>query len=413
MFTTIQPSFRNLLCGFGALLLTSCIGGGSENLLPSETECPAGDQLLDASPVALESLRAIMPLGETGPPDHTLPVSHMYWNLEPIDPGDYSLGSHATPLTSPGRIELVAIERIKAEVDYSLHFRICKDVKIKFGHVKGISAAIAAAADESDYSSWADLGDTYVKELSVVFETGEALGTVAGPGTTTVDVAIVDERKPAHSYVRAHDRYSLTKLLEGFPELPPNATMTMVENIVPRILYRQCSVDYFKEPVKTGLEAKIAGFMGEVPALGTPKCQTQVRDVEGTLSGNWFKDPNDHSMTINEEETIALVPFFTEPTKDVFSIPVLYFSDLPSDTAWVFSSTASGLNNRRFADVSDTSLYCWSHLENSSSGDALSGAFLAQLSGDGMQMTLEYFATANCSAARPTGFTGAAQTYYR
>lgn len=405
-----------VLTVLGSLLFAACNidGGGGELLPPSETECLAGNQLFEASPIPLGGLRSIMPLGETGPPDHALPVSHSYFQLEPLDESDYSLGSHAANISAPARVELVAIEYSKGNADFYLHVKVCKDVRMTFGHVQSISPGVEAVADSADFSTWVDMGDTYVKALDAVFETGEVLGVAAGPGVTTLDVSVVDMRREPRAYIRAYDRYSTEAVLEGFPFLPPGMTIELAHDIIPKRLYRFCSVDYFQEPLRSQLKAKIAGSMGTVPALGDPKCQTHMRDVEGTLAGNWFKEPDTHSMLINEDETVALVPHFTDPSRHVFSVPVKYFADLPYDAAWRFPVESTGLNNRYFHEVGDTALYCYDGLNNSINDHApLPGAFMVQLNADASRLTIEYFSAANCAGSRPSGFSPSAATYYR
>lgn len=381
--------------------------------LASATACPDGP-LMVQSPVALSSIRAIMPLGSTSAPGHTLPVHHVYFNLTPLDEGDYGLGSFAAALVSPGAGELVAVDTNSDNGDYNLHIRLCQDVRIYFNHVQSLDAGLLQAIGDINASNSMAAGSSLFKEVSIPLSAGQPLGIVAGPGVTTVDMGLIDTRRPQQAYVRP-ERYSIEAVLaEALNPPPPNFTESLVYNIIPRRLYQFCPIDYFSDPVKSILQAKFAGYMGEEPALGVPQCQTHMRDIASTLSGSWFIAENGSQLLMNEEDTFAAVPYYISTDIEVFSAPKKLFPALPYDGTWGFIGTDSGLTNRSFAGVNDQQLYCYSGLTRPGTSEALPGAFLMKLGGpDNSQLTVEYVPAETCATPVSLVFQGSEKTFYR
>ena len=385
-----------------------------EDLPASEKTCPDGP-LMNWLPVPRTSIQAIMPLGEAGPPNHTLPVHHIYFNLTPLDKGDYGLGSVATPLVSPGAGEIVAIDSNADDQDYNLHIRLCKDVKIYFNHVQSLDAGLLQEIGDINISNSMAIGSSLIKEVSIPLSPGQLIGVVAGPGITSFDMGLIDSRQPQQAYIRP-ERYSATAVLaEAFNPPPANFTLNLFYNVIPRRLYQFCPIDYFAEPEKIILEKKFAAYMGETLALGNPKCQTHMRDVVETFSGAWFVAENGSQLLMDEANTFAAIPYSVNPGIEIFSAPINLFPALPYDGRWGFIGTNSGTTNRSFANVMDQQLYCYSGLTSPGTDNTLSGSFLMQLKSAGnSQLTIEYIPSETCATLpQPWSFQDSELTLYR
>ena len=91
-----------------SLTLAACGGGSNSN--PSGPSDPsgngglagvgAGPLVFRASPVALDAIRFITPLGNLNPPDHTLPTDHIYFYVANPDQGE-SPASRRTDFFAP------------------------------------------------------------------------------------------------------------------------------------------------------------------------------------------------------------------------------------------------------------------------------------------------------------------------
>lgn len=366
-----------------------------------------GTALMSQSPVPLDRIRVIIPLGETGPPGHTLPVHHIYVQLTPPEQG--------APLVAPGPGELVAVAYNAEDDDFDLHIRLCEDVRIYFYHLQSLDPELAAAVGSLDESDGLALGKGSVaKAVSVDLTPGTPLGTVGGPGVTSFDVGLIDEGRPPQPYVRP-SRYAAADILSEFEPFPPNFTETLFYDLVPRRLQQFCPVDYFEDAPRAQLEARFGGFGADQPAMGDPLCQSHMRDVAGTMAGNWFVDPDQSQLLMDEVDTFAAVPYNIDPSIDTLSAPRDRFPDLPYDSVLGFEPTDTGRVNRHLAGIDDDQIHCFSDFDSYTGAPTVKGAFLLQLAEpDRSQLRAEYVDGETCTTlAEPWAFSGDAVRFYR
>jgi len=115
--------------------------GPNYNLL---SECN-GTPIFNTLPVELSSLDFIMPLGNIGVPDHTIPTDHVYFILKRTSEG-FEGKTIPTNIKSPGALVVTSIvhtsESKNGQVitdDYGLEFAGCKGVFYYFGHIQIIN----------------------------------------------------------------------------------------------------------------------------------------------------------------------------------------------------------------------------------------------------------------------------------
>jgi hypothetical protein len=386
-----------------------------ESMEYSSLSCPSERQFFSKLPTALSAVRGIIPLGEMGPPDHTLPVHHIYFNLTPLDDNDFEKGSFATDLYSPVDAEIVAVERDFGDDDWNLHIKPCKDIKIYFSHVQSLTDDLVSTIGSMKSGETAAIEKNRYKEVSIRIKAGQKLGIVGGQGITSFDMGLIDRGRTAQAYVRP-ERYAIEPVIEAFKPLPPNMTERLAKNIMPQRLYQFCPTDYFVSSLKTQLQSKFGSFMFQEAARGAPICQTHMRDVAGTMAGNWFASKDGSQLLMGEADTLALAPYNIDPRITLVSLSQKLFPGIPRDSTWGFEGTNVGNHNRKFETVMDNQIYCYSNLKPmGGSGDALDGLLLMQLGGpDNTELKVEFIKGPTRSLLpKPLVFQGAEARFYR
>jgi hypothetical protein len=402
-----------IVVAYGLIVLASGLSSKvGYSGLHSTAQCPISQAFLEHAPVGLKALRAIIPLGEMGPSSHTLPVHHLYFNLNPLSEADFSLGAVATKLLAPVAADIMAVEWDTSKNDWKIHLKPCEDVSIYMGHVQWLHPSVLNAIGSMAPADVAVIGSKRIKAVDIAVTSGQWIGTAGGPEVTSLDVGLVDLSRPAHAFVNPA-RYDIEPVLQNLP-LPPNMTEALARQIMPQRLYQFCAIDYYPPPLKQELEAKLGSFMGQQPAAGSPLCQTQMRDVAGTMAGNWFISQSESQLLMNEKDALTASVYNVDPTLSVLSLPEEHFSNLPFDSTWGFSGSVTGNTNRKFETVNDNAVYCFSNLKRVNGPEELSAAILMQLGGVGnSQLKVEVFSDHKCSTLPTWQFTGAAVTYYR
>ncbi len=287
---------------------------------PQTTNLPeCSEQILTVTPVDLNYVYYITPLGNLGPPEHTLPTEHMYIHLT----------SEGVDLRAPADLRLISMSRtIYQETgtqDYSLEFSFCNDVHGYFGHIKTIDAELEEELADCTRNVYGEGGkyDHCWVDIDLEVNAGDILGTVGNNIQTNFDFGVYDERTPL-DYANP-SRYS------------------------GKSLYMTCPLEFFDDETKNDLYNKIS-------RTTDPKCGEVMQDVKGTLQGNWyFKDAASYQHS-DWTEHLSFAYDNNEPSEAVISIGGIF-----TDSAkWVFTPNTSGFINHEFADVTpDGNLYCY------------------------------------------------------
>lgn len=331
-----------------ALTIAACTGAtvgaddrrGTTAGLPS---CPSGTALFTVTPVAVADIGGWVPLGALNPPAHTFPTDHQYVYLATFTTPALQ---HPVPLVAPGNIVITRARRTTysndGHTDYALTFAACREVAGEFGHVATVPAPLLArfgAIDQrcESYSPNAGLNVStcYSNNIAVPVTAGEAIGTVGGaPNPASLDVSLWDTRVTPITYANAA-RWIVSS--DGFDQL----------HVVG-------ASDYFAEPARSAINAKVGSFDGRTQRTAQPLGGTIAVDVPGTAQGNWFAPGQ---PTHPEVPHLAIVPDAVDPTQ----IDVSIGTSQPGIAAGFYSFTpaSGGATNRHPAQiVADGTIAC-------------------------------------------------------
>ncbi|HEC64817.1 MAG TPA: hypothetical protein ENI23_05965 [bacterium] len=217
-------------------------------ILPIQTEsCADKEFLFTHSPIDLDSITSISPLGNLGPSAHTFPTRHTYINMKSI--GDPSTGNQATPeipVYSPGDILVTGVssqEHIdEGFTDYTINFSSCVEVSGYFIHLVSLSGKLKDALDSSiSFCTESSHGGERYKSCegpaNVKIVAGEQIGTTGRVGQGNFDFGTQDSRR----------------------ETPIFANPKRAQN---KKDYIVCPYDYYAPGIKEELYAKLGGFSG-------------------------------------------------------------------------------------------------------------------------------------------------------
>lgn len=280
------------------------------------TECT--DQLFTVSPVDLDQVYDITPLGNLNPPEHTLPTEHMYLHLT----------SQGIPLRAPADIRITGISSTSNhetnEQDYSLEFSLCKDVHGYFIHLKKIEPELQEYLLDCRGNVYG--GGKYEHcwtNISHDVTAGEVLGTVGNEMQTNFDFGVYDYRTTL-DYANP-PRYS------------------------GRSLHITCPIELFDDATKSEFYSKIS-------RTADPKCGEVMQDVKDTLQGNWFFEDVKIGQPSEWTQHLSFAHDNSDPSKAVISIGGV-FTDA---SRWIFTPKDSGFVDREFRNVtSDGNIYCY------------------------------------------------------
>ena len=312
-------------------------------LLFPQTQIPScGDkkELFTVSPVALEDLEQLVPLGSLNPSSHVFPTDHIYIIVK--NEGASTVPKRARVI-SPGRIYLTAITSSEHTsvnppfTDYDLEFYSCKEVYAKFGHVRYLSSKLQDAFTNAygDCTSYETGGTTYrrcSKKVSLELEAGEEIGAIGGfENTRGLDFWLAD--------------YRIDKIKFANParwgEISAHIT---------------CPIDYFTSDFRNKMYSLFV--INVVPRTIEPICGTIAQDSNGTAQGVWFVKGT--KITYPEDPHMALAHDNFNPLKAVFSVG----TSIPGleTGAYYFDPQGSGFVNTDFKDAKSGSIYCYDSL---------------------------------------------------
>ena len=294
-----------------------------DNISLNQTETPPTEEhipeakVFTVSPIDLEKIDAIVPLGAMNPPSHVFPTDHIYFYIT-RSPG--AEGPLTATLYSPGNLTITwirASEHVNAGItDYSINMEseLRPGSTIVFGHVSSINQTLLG--DVSDDSGWtleaeySTGGETYRawrKELDVEVQAGDILGTAGGnPGQWALDLGIYDKNHLPDK-VANMDRWSYSWYLNAVDPLGYYKNSSVLDS-----LYGLVHGDYANTSYNLVLQ-----------------------DEPGTAQGCWFTEGTTNAYP--EDPHLALVRSNIDLDTRVFSVGI--------------SVQESGLINREFSDL--------------------------------------------------------------
>jgi hypothetical protein len=170
----------------------------------------------------------------------------------------------------------------------------------------------------------------------VAVSAGELLGTVGGaPNPASLDVSLWDRRITSLRYANAARWISNSDGFDNFHVVGAS--------------------DYFAEPARSAIAAKVGSFDGRVRRTTSPLGGTIELDVPGTAQGAWL---NPSQPTHPETPHLAIIPDHVDPNQ----IDVSMGMSQPGVSARQYQVTprTTGLVNRRPSDIpADGQIYCY------------------------------------------------------
>lgn len=353
--------------------------------------CAQGTALLTVPPVALADVGGWVPLGAVGPPGHTFPTDHQYLYL-----ATFTTPALQRPvdLVAPGNVTITRARRstysTDGHSDFSLQFSPCKETAGEFGHVATIAPALLSQLGPLDHgcNSYSPnpgliVSTCYTRSIAVQVSAGDALGTVGGaPNPASLDFSFWDRRLTALRYANP-SRWIVNN--DGFDN----------SHVVP-------ASDYFAEPARSEIAAKLGSFDGRVRRTTAPRGGTIELDVPGSAQGAWL---NPSQPTHPESAHLAIVPDNIDPTQIVVSMGL----SQPGFSAgqYRFAPASAGLVNRHPAQITaDGQIYCFE--------PQFGGVILLRLVDATTLRTEARAAASSCASQQPWAFnTGASFDYKR
>jgi hypothetical protein len=330
-----------LACGGGEG--TGPQDGGDQSATKGLAACPAGTAIFTTSPISLSRVDGWIPLGQVNPPAHTFPTDHQYVNW--VNP-DITKNSEPADVVAPGDITILRVRRVTYSSDnhsdYSMDFSPCADLMGIFGHITSLDATLLTrigAFDQQCGSYSPNPGLTVqtcdTKSIKVTLPAGGRIGTAGGTANIGgLDFTLQDRRVPAIQY--ANPSRWLNN--DGFDQF----------HIVP-------ASEYFTEPLRTQIMAKLGNYNGKLKRTIPPVGGTIAHDIAGTVQGDWMNSPQ---PTFPETPHLAVVPDNVDPT--IFVISMGLSQPSFQSGQYRFTPTSTGTLNRNPSQITpDGKIYCF------------------------------------------------------
>ena len=286
--------------------------------------------IFTASPLDIDNIRGIVPLGNLNPPSHTFPTDHIYLYLPRKEGGERA---DVVTLYSPGDLTITRVnasEHVTAGfTDYTITLQPCTEITVVLGHVSTLSEDLFG--DTSVFGDWrlnneySTGGETYRqwgKEYNIEVSAGQILGTVGGnPNQWALDLGVYDQRITQENVANSQ-RWQKSWYLQAADPLyyyEEGALLNQLLKLVERDMVE-----------------------GERPPYGSV-----LQDIPGTAQGCWFLSGVD--KTYPEDPHLALVHSNFHPSYAALSVGNSV-RNLSSDEH-EFLPKETGRLNRDFQDI--------------------------------------------------------------
>jgi hypothetical protein len=316
-------------------------------------------------PVPLESIEAVIPLGQFNPPGDVYPRAQSgMMNTGPVNvvvPGPIRVRSlrRTTWLASPTR---------EGASDYSVSFTVqgCRPIEGVFGHLNGLAPDLdARLVDEhcETYSTEAETVEACSSNTDFTMAAGEAVGIIDGATAAGLDFDLYDTRVE-HPFIS-----------------PQRVHLGVLRAI--------CMQHLFEEPLATLLTDLVQ--RGGVQRTDEPRCGTMDIDREGTAQGMWITEGPDAVLSGETyHRFLALAPHDILPSSH--QVIAAAIPDLDPEHLHVFPRETTGRVNLDFEQVlPNDAIHCY-FAEASAVATGYPGwkdhSFFVALDGDGI-LTIE------------------------
>jgi hypothetical protein len=327
---TWKKNGKHLFLVLMPILVISIIIGLKQ--FPNKNQACDDEAIFTVSPIEIEKLSSIIPLGALSPSSHIFPTDHIYFRIKKIEGADRT---EPVTLCSPGDLFIInirATEQVKAGItDYALFLEppTCPDISVMFIHASSLEEALFG--DISSYSEWSKdseytTGDetyrTWSKSCRIKVKAGEVLGTAGGnPGQEALDLGV----------------YNTHHLPEQIANPERWSGLRYLHTVCPLSYYEEGTVrDALWELVEVNNKERIDVTCGSV-----------LQDIPGTAQGCWFLEGVDE--TYPEDPHLALVHSNVRPNELVLSVGKSIMN--LQSRRYEFTPTDSGLSNRAFSEI--------------------------------------------------------------
>lgn len=321
-----------------AALMAACLAACTRDRTPSGPSGCDGSAELSVLPVSPSAINWLTPIGNMGPPTHTLPTDHV---------GFYLVGT-GIPLVSPGPMRISTVVKVtylaspfrQGLTDYALETRLCGGYGAILGHILTATTAIVAMADASGSScqTYSTADETVRRcenhDVDLELAAGDPIGTVGGPNIPAFDLGIYGDNT-RNEFVN-----------------PPR--------IQDKIVHAVCPYDLFAGSLRGQLYARIGD--GVTLASGeSPQCGAMSVDVAGTAQGVWALPGTPLSPQSDESRFVVLAPHpLTPVSEQTFSMGPGSLNVTTAPGLPHYPAQPSGRVNRAFRDVTaDGLVYCY------------------------------------------------------
>lgn len=319
----------------------------STTVVPTIPDCSNQKaNLLTNTPVALDSISTLTPLGNFNPPNQLIPTEYMYFNFVHVASGTVN-GPVLTNIHSPADMivtKITRIDHVNASVPFSsyrLDFTLCKDVTGYFVDITALTNKKLINAFTPPYDTVKKISDgthdpdTWVgKTVHVQLASDEIIGSGGGKVNlpSGVGLSVSDDRVTLATF--ANEQH--WKIDGGFVT---------------------CPLDYFPASLSGQLYQKIGDTSFHLVNPGEPRCGSIYQDKPGTLQGVWVNNTDDNATKditdVSTQDEITLGTNNLNHTQEVFVLGnAVNTLGLDSSTIYVFTPSLSGKTNTDFGSVS-------------------------------------------------------------
>jgi hypothetical protein len=314
-----------------------------------------------AYPANMTRIRTITPLGNLNPPGHTFPTDHMYFNSLNSSEGFQVFAPGDITITRLGRVNYNPPQVLNITDDYTIEFRVCRELTGKFGHVNDLSQLLwskispfGSAGDQvQTWTVASRIYTAYQKDVNIAVTAGDLLG-IAGIGGG-YDFWLKDTR----------------------------VTLLWVNQDWSREFQNTVSpLDYFTPSLKAVMDTYLRywDLTHVVPANYSGKVDF---DVAGTAQGIWVRgDYSPSGSTRAEDIGLALVYSNFNASKAAISIGIAGASSGTyawDENAYTFTPAHSGYGNRDFDEVTPGGSIYYYFCEQFGSPGAFTKAILLKM----------------------------------
>ncbi|MFC1981762.1 hypothetical protein ACFLVN_05950, partial [Chloroflexota bacterium] len=156
-------------------------GQSAKESSPAESRKCGSEPIFSVSPLDVDRIYCIIPLGNLNPPSHTFPTDHIYFHITRQEGADRP---DVATLHSPGDLTITGVwasEHVNAGfVDYNIFLKPCDDITVMFYHASSLSRDIfgdtslpAGWTLDSEYTTGGETYRLWSKKSQVKVKAGD------------------------------------------------------------------------------------------------------------------------------------------------------------------------------------------------------------------------------------------------